>query len=119
MSTQTNQSTQSTEHVVMGCLFTFAEPNGLIEVTLKDDVDGYFTLTRGSRYFEDITDIERDQIKISDEECDEPSVMHVMYDKKKHGTPKCSYLVIRATYGGQTVDIRRKDYMAATKAVEQ
>lgn len=72
MSTQTNQSTQSTEHVVMGCLFTFAEPNGLIEVTLKDDVDGYFTLTRGSRYFEDITDIERDQIKISDEECDEP-----------------------------------------------
>ncbi|KAG1838186.1 hypothetical protein DFJ58DRAFT_733924 [Suillus subalutaceus] len=119
MSTPTDQPTQSTERIVMGCLFTFSEPNGLIEIPLTDAVDGFFSLTRASRYFRDIADIERYRIRISSEEFDEPSIMHVLYDKKLHGTPKCPYLVIRVTYGGQTVDLKRKDYMAATKAVEQ
>ncbi|KAG1874906.1 hypothetical protein F4604DRAFT_1680778 [Suillus subluteus] len=119
MTTQTNQSTQSTECVIIGCLFAFTEPNGLIEVPLIDSTNGEFTLTRASRYFRDVNDIERYHIKITSEEFDEPSIIHVLYDKKLHGTPKCPYLVIRVTDEGQTGDLKRKDYMAATKAIKQ
>ncbi|KAG1884138.1 hypothetical protein F4604DRAFT_1677277 [Suillus subluteus] len=119
MTTQTQQSSQSTEKLVMGCLFSFAEPNGLVEIPLKDGDNGYFTLSRAGWYFRDIAEIERYRIRMTSEEFEEPSIIHVLFDNKLHGTPKCPYLVVRVTNGGQAVDLKRKDYMAATKAVEQ
>ncbi|KAG1807193.1 hypothetical protein EV424DRAFT_1350755 [Suillus variegatus] len=114
-----SQTSTSTEHLIMGCVFAPTQPNGFLEVTIKDGHNGTFTLTRPNQFFKDIADIKQYQITTGDEQVDEPHVIHVMYDRKLHGTSLCPYLVFKGTQEGQALALERKDYMTATAVIDK
>ncbi|KAG1784385.1 uncharacterized protein HD556DRAFT_1451824 [Suillus plorans] len=115
MSTQTSVSP---ERVVIGCLFTPTDPNGFVDVTIRDGPKGTFTLTRHNRFFSELSNMKQYHSSARKNEDNEPYFIHVIYDKTLHGTPRCPYLVVKGMCKGQAVGLERKDYMAATNAVD-
>lgn len=115
----TTQPNHSNERMIMACLFAFGDCNGIVEVTIRDNANGRFVLTRTGHYFRAVENVKWYKVKINSEGFEEPTVFHVLYDKTLHGMPICPYMVFKATAEGQAVDLQIEDYMAATKAVEQ
>jgi hypothetical protein len=118
MNSGAEQSSQGGDRVVEACLFTFSEQNGFIQITVNCGVDGELYLMRKSRYFTEQADVQQFASAISSDNGDEPTFMHIFYDHTLHGTPKCPYLVVKMSDGSAT-DLKRKDYMAATKAIDK
>lgn len=116
MSTQTSVSP---ERVVIGCLFAPTDPNGFVDVTIRDGPKGTFTLTRHNRFFSELSNMKQYHSSARKNEDNESYFIHMIYDKTLHGTPRCPYLVVKGMCKGQAVDLERKDYMAATNAVDQ
>ncbi|KAG1754836.1 uncharacterized protein EDB91DRAFT_1242069 [Suillus paluster] len=116
----------SDERTVIVCLCSNDEPNGFLDIKIKDVETGGCQVLTSNYYFRDVADLTERRVTVGGEGAQPPTQILLLFDKKMHrnGTEECPYLALKLIHdenidGEKVTDLRTAEFMDVVRAIDQ
>ncbi|KAG1887034.1 hypothetical protein F4604DRAFT_1675086 [Suillus subluteus] len=110
------------EHTVTGCLVSFAQQNGFVDIQFKDSPHSRDDIISARKqYFSPEAQLGLARVTFAsggEHEDSEPFDMVILYDEDLHRSKTCPYLALKLINREAFVSLDRDNYMDVMKSVE-